>query len=351
MKHILFIVLLLHYCASAVSAQEPPPARVKTKPISQREIAENKGFLGLLYYERVSNVSSEIAGLVEDITIRTGDRVNEGDVLVQLNTELLEKEILLAQTRIKQIEARTRHAEKLFQRLQSLLEQKGTSKQKFEDAEFDLLDAQLEQQAARETLAKLALEKKKSIIKAPFTGIVMEKQVDRGDWVGQGKGLVTLAAADELFVRVPVGENLIRFIQPGQQLDVTLNAFDRKITGTLKELAPRADARTKNIFLKVHIPEQPMVAENMSATVFVPISENKTLSMIPRDALIKFQGKDFVYTIKEGKASILPVNIVSYLDSEVGADNPYFVPGLPVVVEGNERLRPDQSVIVAGEEQ
>ena len=225
------------------------------------------------------------------------------------------------------------------------------SKQKFEDAEFDLLDAQLEQQAARETLAKLVLEKKKSIIKAPFTGIVMEKQVDRGDWVGQGKGLVTLAAADELFVRVPVGENLIRFIQPGQQLDVTLNAFDRKITGTLKELAPRADARTKNIFLKVHIPEQPMVAENMSATVFVPISENKTLSMIPRDALIKFQGKDFVYTIKEGKASILPVNIVSYLDSEVGADNPYFVPGLPVVVEGNERLRPDQSVIVAGEEQ
>ncbi len=351
MKYLLSITLILYTCAPVVFAQEPPPARVKTKPINQREIAENKGFLGLLYYERVSNVSSEVAGLVEEISIRAGDRVNEGDTLVQLNTEILEKEILLAQTRVKQIEARTRHAEKLFQRLQSLLEQKGTSKQKFEDAEFDLLDAQLEQQAARETLAKLLLEKKKSIIKAPFTGIVLEKQVDRGDWVGQGKGLVTLAAVDELFVRVPVGEKLIRFIQPGQELAVTLNAFDRKITGKLIELAPRADSRTKNIFLKVHIPEQPMVAENMSATVFVPISNKKTLSIIPRDALIKFQGGDFVYTIKDDKASILPVNIVSYLDSDVGADNPYFVPGLPVVVEGNERLRPDQPVTVAGEEQ
>ena len=94
---------------------------------------------------------------------------------------------------------------------------------------------------------------------------------------------------------------------------------------------------------------QENVAENMSATVHVPTSEKKTLSMIPRDALIKFQGKDFVYTVKEGKAAILPINIVTYMGSMVGADNPYFVEGMAVVVEGNERLRPDQPVTVAGE--
>ena len=61
-----------------------------------------------------------------------------------------------------------------------------------------------------------------------------------------------------------------------------------------------------------------------------------------------FQGKDFVYTVKEGKASILSVNIVTFLGNKVGADNPYFVPGMPVVIEGNERLRPDQPVTVEG---
>jgi RND family efflux transporter MFP subunit len=348
MKYILPFFLFFTIGTTSALAQAPPPALVRTAPISQREITENKGFLGLLYYERVSNISSEVTGLVNEITVRTGDKVNKGDILVHLNTELLEKEIMLAKTRVKQLQARIRHAKNNFDRLQRLLKQKVTSAQKFEDAEFNVLDAQLEKQAATETLAKLQLEKKKSTITAPFSGIILKKQVDQGDWVSLGKGLLTLASCDELFVRVPVNEKMIRFIKPGEKLPVILTAYEQELTGILQDIAPQADARTKNIFLKVHIPAQPMIAENMSATVFVPTSEKKTLSMIPRDALIKFKGKDFVYTVKEGKASILPVNIVTRLDNEVGADNPYFVPGMPVVIEGNERLRPDQAVTISG---
>jgi multidrug efflux pump subunit AcrA (membrane-fusion protein) len=81
----------------------------------------------------------------------------------------------------------------------------------------------------------------------------------------------------------------------------------------------------------------------------VAASAKKKLAIIPRDALIKFQGKDFVYTVTEGKASILPVNIVAFLGQKVGVDNPYITPGMMVVIEGNERLRPDQAVVVAGE--
>jgi len=87
----------------------------------------------------------------------------------------------------------------------------------------------------------------------------------------------------------------------------------------------------------------------MSATVYIPTSDKKELAIIPRDALIQFQGKDFVYTVKENKAAIMPVNIVTFFGDKIGADNPYFVPGMVVVVEGNERLRPDQPVTVAGE--
>jgi multidrug efflux pump subunit AcrA (membrane-fusion protein) len=87
----------------------------------------------------------------------------------------------------------------------------------------------------------------------------------------------------------------------------------------------------------------------MSATVFVPSSGKRQLSVISRAAVVKFQGKDLVYTVKDGKASVLPVNIVAYLGQKVAVDNPYIVPGMGVVIEGNERLRPDQAVVVAGE--
>ena len=119
--------------------------------------------------------------------------------------------------------------------------------------------------------------------------------------------------------------------------------------GKIIDIDPVADMKTKNIFLKISIPPLPLVAQNMSATVSVPISARQKLSIFSRAALIKFQGKDFVYTVKEGKAAILPVNIVTFLGDRVGVDNPYIVPGMNLVVEGNERLRPDQPVIVAGE--
>ena len=80
----------------------------------------------------------------------------------------------------------------------------------------------------------------------------------------------------------------------------------------------------------------------MSATVQVPASSRMKLKMIKRDALIRNQGKDFVYTIKEGKAKILPINIVGYDGEFVGVNNPYIVPGMPIVIDGNDRLRPDQ---------
>ena len=84
----------------------------------------------------------------------------------------------------------------------------------------------------------------------------------------------------------------------------------------------------------------------MSASVHVPVSDQMKLRMIKRDALIRYQGKDLVYTIKEGKASVLPINIVVYDGEYLGVDNPYIVPGMPLVVDGNDRLKPNQEVEV-----
>jgi multidrug efflux pump subunit AcrA (membrane-fusion protein) len=109
---------------------------------------------------------------------------------------------------------------------------------------------------------------------------------------------------------------------------------------------PIADPATKTFEVKIAIPYFDEVIRNMSATVNVPAGKAQKLRMIKRDALVRNQGKTFVYTIKEGKAAILPINIVGYEGEYVGVDNPYIQPGMPVVVDGNDRLRPDQEVTV-----
>ncbi|MCP3900252.1 MAG: HlyD family efflux transporter periplasmic adaptor subunit, partial [Desulfobacteraceae bacterium] len=157
-----------------------------------------------------------------------------------------------------------------------------------------------------------------------------------------------IGSVKDLFLKVPVAETLLEFISMDQNVPVTINAYNKEITGTIENLSPIADEKTKNVFIKIRIPMLTKVAQNMSATVFIPTGTKRTLAIIPRDALIKFQGKDFIYTVKEKKAVMLPVNITSYLGNTIGANNKHFTEGMSVIVDGNERLRPGQAVVIDG---
>jgi membrane fusion protein (multidrug efflux system) len=343
------IILILSSSLSAYAADGPPPSQVRVAPVVQEEVSQTRSVIGLLYYDRISEISTELAGLVDHVDVKQGDKVKLGDPLVKLNTEILDKEIMYQKSRIEQIELRIANSKKNFSRLERLFGKSGVSEKEYDDSLFTYQDAQKEKQAIGSTLQKLLIQKTRSIISAPFDGIILTKDVDSGSWVQPGKQLVSIGSSEDLFIRAPIAETTLQFIELGQEIPVTINAYNKELQGKIIDIDPVADMKTKNVFLKISIPPLPLVAQNMSATVSVPISARQKLSVFSRAALIKFQGKDFVYTVKEGKAAILPVNIVTFLGDRVGVDNPYIVPGMNLVVEGNERLRPDQPVMVAGE--
>lgn len=349
MRILLHVFIIFAFSVGSVFGQEKPPSGVVLSAVTQQEVAENRSFIGLIYYDRKSHVSSEVAGLVKKTSMREGDRLSAGSPLVLLDTEILDTSVSLARIRISQIVLRMEQAEKNYKRLEKLHAEDGASEKNYEDVLYTWKDLIEEKKAVEEELKKLLISKEKSIIRAPFDGVILEKQVDDGDWVQQGKELAGIGSIHDVFARVPLAEDLVPFVRVGEEVPVIINAFNKEVKGIIDGFDPVADAMTKNVFLKVRLPELKEAAENMSVQVYVPTGTRKTYSIIPRDALIKFQGEDFVYTVKEGKASILPAHIVSYLGDQVAVDNPYFVPGMKVVVEGNERLRPDQPVFVAGE--
>lgn len=348
---VLIILALALSHLPVVAADGPPPAQVVVKAVSQQEVAQSRSVIGVLYFERTSEISTEVAGLVETVKVSQGDHVAAGDTLVVLNTDILEQEIALTRTRIAQAQLRIDNTRKNFQRLEKLYRQSGVSEKEYDDAQYTYADAQKEKQAGEDTLKKLMIQKQRSVITAPYNGTILTKDVDSGAWVQPGRLLLSLGSSDDIFVRAPVAEELLRFVELGSTVPVNITAYDKEIAGTVIDIDPVADMKTKNIFMKIRIASPPKVAQNMSATVHVPAGPKRQLQVLPRAAVIKFQGKDFIYTVKEGKAAILPVNIVTFMGENVAVDNPYIVPGMEVVVEGNERLRPDQPVTVGGKQQ
>lgn len=346
---LLLTFLFFFLLVTPLHAQEQPPASVVLGKVVEETVAQTQSVIGILYYDRISEVSTEVTGIVETVLVQKGSHVQKDGILVRLNTEMLDNEISLKKIHIAQNELLLQNTEKNFKRLESLYKESGVSEKDYDDALFTFQNAKLAKQARQEELATLLIKKKRSVIRAPFDGIILTKDVDSGAWVQQGKQLVSIGSSNDLFVRAPIGEGLLRYLKKGQQIAVTLNAFEKEVQGMVEDIDPVADVKTKNIFVKIRIPSQEIIAANMSATVHLPASTEKNLCIIPRAALIKFQGKDFVYTIKEDKASILPVHIVAFMGEKIGVDTGPIMPGMSVVIEGNERLRPEQPVRVTGE--
>ena len=178
MRVLQIIFMMVAIGGSTVFAQDPPPAKVVVASITQEEIFENRPFIGRLYYDTTSLVSSEVSGLVEIVAVREGELVRKDAPMIRLNTEMLDKEIDVNLVRIEQIDLRISHAEKNYQRLESLYRKEGVSEKVYEDALYTYQDNLKEKQIEELELKKLLLKLEKSVIKAPYDGIVMRKNVD-----------------------------------------------------------------------------------------------------------------------------------------------------------------------------
>jgi multidrug efflux pump subunit AcrA (membrane-fusion protein) len=130
---------------------------------------------------------------------------------------------------------------------------------------------------------------------------------------------------------------------------LTVAALDKKFTGKVKTIVPKVDLKSKTFDIKISINYQLGLLQNMSATVNVPTGAEKQLKMVKRDALVRFKGKEFVYTVKDGQAKILPIEVAAVDGEYLGVEVPHIVAGMPIVIDGNERLRPDQKVQVIKE--
>lgn len=347
MKYLLVLICLLLTSAVAQAAEGkngPPPARVVVAPVEERVVAKNTPIIGTLYFDRVSRISTEVSGLVKSISLRAGDRVKKGQILARLNTDFIEKEIDLALTRIELVDVQIARKDKDIKRYGTLYKENAAAEKAYDDLVFGHSELFKEKDALLKQLEIARLKKSKSVIRAPFDGIALEKYVEIGDWVAPGTNLCRLGSLDDLCVKVPVSEELMLFSAKGEQIEVTLTAFAKKVTGVIRGFLPVADLKTKNVMIKIGLPRIPMVVENMSAIVLVPTDSPKKMTLVPRDALVNFRGTEMVFTVKEGRAVPLPLKVSAFVGEFAGVEDPMFVKGMPVIVDGGSRLMPDQPV-------
>ena len=324
-------------------SQEMPPARVSVAKVMRGQIAPRNEFIATIFYQEISDTASEISGLVGIVHFEEGQRVKKGQILVELGSELLRKRLQASTASFEQILAELEIAGIDLKRREKLLKKKSISKQSFDENRFRVIGHEKRAAALKAEVERLEIELEKKIIQAPFDGVVIKRNVDRGEWISEGETVAIIGKDDTIDIVVEVPERFIQYIKIGMQVSATATGGD--FVGTVIAIVPRGDVATRTFPVKIRTPNEHGLIEGMSARVTLPTGKITPALIVPRDAVISKFGQNVVYAVVDAKSKMLPVQIVGYDGLSAGVESQGLAEGMFVVVEGNERLKNGQAVV------
>jgi RND family efflux transporter MFP subunit len=338
-------LVVAFYMASPVCGQpQQPPAKVVTAPVTEKEVAATDRVIGVVDFDKVTTLSTQVEGMLSGLSVTEGQLVAKNAIIAQLDTQTLQKEVEILEAQISQVDVRIGNTKRNADRYEQLYQQKAASERTYQDLNDEYQALLAEKQALSKRIERIELDIRKSAIRAPFKGLVLTVKKYEGDWLSPGSAVCDLASTNDVVVKAAVSEELISFLKPGDALTLSIPALDRQLSGVLRPSAPVVDVKTKTFKIKLAIDYEKNLLQNMTAIVEVPVSDKAMRKIIRRAALVRANNQNFVYTVAEGKAKLIPIEIVGYDGEDMIVGDGAIQTGMPVVVDGNDRLRPDQPV-------
>jgi RND family efflux transporter MFP subunit len=329
---------------------------VKVFKIRRERITEKLTYTGTLEAVTKINITPEVGGKIARIHVQEGDRVAEGQLLAELETESIRLQLKQAEAGVAVAEASHADALRNKERMDRLIKENAVSAQQQEKVQlaYDAAAAQLEQARAGLNLARHALDV--SIMKAPFAGVVASKNAEVGDVInpmmggfgaGGAGGVLTLMDYSRIKVAVDVSPQDIGRIRKGQGTVLRVGSFPgREFRGTVRVVNLTASPQSKKFGVEAVFdnPDSALRPGTFGDLVFEVQSRENAL-VIPQKAVLEHT---HVFVAEAGKAvkrtvatGIQNTTMIEVLDGLAEGDL--------VIVEGNFGLDEGAAVQVLEE--
>jgi len=373
-KYSLIIILMLiistslYGCTKEVAAEYEEiikPAKVQV--VTTENYSKDIEISGNVKPAQLIRSGFKLAGVIENINVKEGDTVREGQVLASLETHDYQLGVDAAQAQydavqrqadsaiksgVNQAEASLEFVKTQYERMKQLYEEGAIPKTTLEELETQLVVAENKYQEALDAYsiseaqlkqASTGLEAAETkindtVLKSPISGTVIKKLYEAGETVASGYPVVVLGRLDTLEVEIGVPDILIDTIEIGKNVDVFIYGLEKEIQGKITNIDTTADLETRTFAVKVEIGNKDnKIRPGMIAKVIMNTGNINTI-MIPTNCVMNDPdgGKVFVYN-EEGYVEERRVVL-----GEVLGDKIQVLEGLQdgeeIVVEGHYKL-------------
>ena len=245
---------------------------------------------GALTSKNSSVLSSKVMGKVVYLGAHEGDQVNEGKLLMKI-----ESGDIIAQA--AQAQAAYNNAKLQYDRIKSLYDAKASTQMEMDQATLGLQTAEAGLKAARAMESYIT-------ITAPISGQIVEKRINLGEMAMPGQPVLRIEDNGHLRLETTVREQDILFIQPGKKVKVKIDAMaGKELIGTVAQVVPAADVRTHSFLVKIDVPSEKGLITGMYGKAYFSTGSREAL-LVPRTAVVQMSGITGVYVVNAENTAI-----------------------------------------------
>ena len=241
-------------------------------------------------------IASRISGFINNITVREGEVVQKGQLLVTLDNSEVEGAIRKAQAIVNKAGSALEDAKTDAERFAALFKRGSASDNALRKAKLQrdmASDSLKEAQAALQT----ALSQRNYInIISPVNGVVIARQKRNGDLATPGAPILTVESERSLLFETYVAETRIKDIHINDKVEVMIDALRRTMAGTVVRIVPSADPVTRRYQVKIDLPENQSLLPGMFGRVHFIIGKEQVLT-VPLKAMILRGGLEGVFVL------------------------------------------------------
>lgn len=348
----LFLALASLAFAAAAPAQSPsspapPPAAVDVAPAVRADFAPRYWAAASVASREDARVAAETAGRVVSVA-EVGTVLRRGDVLARLDDASLALDERQAAAEMARLQAQVDYARRQEQRYTALVRDAGISGAQLDQAIAERRMREQDLAAARVALEQVQLRRRQARVLAPFDGVVVERSVERGEFLAAGAPVARLVNTGALEVRARAPVALVGHL--GEGVEVTVRQPGLVGSHRLDTVVPVGDGASRQVELRFALDPAVAAAAGLAVgsalEVGVPSDLPREVVAVPVDALVMRGDGSHVMRVGEGQqAERVPVEpgaVLGGLVEVAGAVRP----GDPLVVRGAERLQPGQRVSI-----
>ena len=316
-------------------ASEAPAVNVNVQTVvAEPELADTFELPAVVEPNRVVTVAAEVSGRIEDIGPEKGDVVRAGDLLIQLNADLLRPQFDSAKAQFDFDEIQ-------YKRTANLVEENATTQR-----DLDSATAQLAASKARVEEIRARLDRTR--ILAPIAGVLDELLVEQGEYVDPGNRVAQLVETDPVKVVVEVPERDLAFFVPRDKAEVVTETrgIEKRLVGQIEFISELADPQTRSTRMEVLLEnKERLLRSGQIVRVRLTRRVLKDAILIPLLAVIPMEDGMAVYVVNSAQAERRDIRLGAIKGDRVQVLSG-LKPGDQLIVAGHRFVAPGQKVNV-----